>query len=104
MAVDTLVIPKPVYHLLRQLTGEARPDVALSLAIKDLVRLRLDQARTTISAFEAKYALTFDQFSEKWQAGEIPQAFSYPVEQDYWTWEAAVADLHLLQELSETLV
>jgi len=39
--METLVIPKSAYSILRRLTGETRPDVALSLALKDLLRLRL---------------------------------------------------------------
>ena len=37
-----LVLPKPAYNVLRRLTGQSRPDIALSLAFKNLVRLRLE--------------------------------------------------------------
>jgi hypothetical protein len=46
--METLVIPKSAYSILRRLTGETRPDVALSLALKDLLRLRLASLRLTI--------------------------------------------------------
>ncbi len=39
--VDPTVIPKPAYNILRRLTGESRPDIALGLALKELVHLRL---------------------------------------------------------------
>ena len=52
MAIEPLVIPKPAFNVLRRLTGESRPDVALSLALKDLVRLRLEVAMTDIAALE----------------------------------------------------
>jgi hypothetical protein len=52
--MDTLVLPKPAYNVLRRLTGETRPDVALSVALKDLVRLRLEAAQLVIANFEEK--------------------------------------------------
>jgi hypothetical protein len=96
---DKLVIPKPAYKILRRLTGESRPDVALSLALKDLVRLRLDSARIVVSSFEQKYGASFEQFAALWQAGKIPQANSFAVEQDYWDWEAAASDIQALEEI-----
>lgn len=100
---DTLVVPKPAYNVLRRLTGEARPDVALSLALKDLVRLRLDEARLVQATFEKKYKMSFEVFSARWKAGEIALAHHYEVEQDYWNWEAATTDIQALQELAEIL-
>jgi len=61
MATEPLVIPKPAYNVLRRLTSESRPDMALSLALKDLVRLRLEVARSTNAAFEQKYRTTFNE-------------------------------------------
>ena len=107
MAIDTvdkLVIPKPAYHVLRRLTGEARPDIALSLALKDLIRLRLEAARTAIDTFEKKYGMAFAAFQEQWQAGQIPAAHSYPVEQDYLEWEAAHTDIQALEELAQSIL
>ena len=96
---DKLVIPKPAYKILRRLTGEARPDVALSMALKDLVRLRLDSAHIVVSNFEQKYGASFEQFAALWQAGKIAQAYSFAVEQDYWDWEAAMSDIQALEEI-----
>lgn len=104
MTSETLVIPKPAHNLLRRLTGETRPDVALSLALKDLVRLRREAAARVVAEFEAKYGMPFERFAQKWQAGEIPGAHTYAVEQDYWNWEAAVSDIQALEELSEWFV
>jgi len=39
------VIPKSTHRLLSELTGEPHPEVALSLALKDLVHLRLAVCR-----------------------------------------------------------
>ena len=104
MVVETVVIPKPAYNVLRRLTGESRPDVALSLALKDLVRLRLEAARSTSAAFEQKYGMAFSVFEQQWKAGKIPGPHGYTVEKDYDDWEAALSDVKALDELAEWLV
>lgn len=104
MATEAVIIPKPAYHILRRLTGESRPDVALSLALKDLVRLRLESVRSRIALFEGKYGVSFDAFEENWKAGRIIQPHAYEVERDYWEWEAATTDVTALEELAQWLV
>ncbi len=104
MSVDpmtTLVIPKPAYNVLRRLTGESRPDIALSLAIKDLIRLRLESARATIRNQEQKYGLSFADFESQWQSDKIAEKYSLTVEQDYLAWESAITDVNALDELAE---
>ncbi|HKZ84043.1 MAG TPA: hypothetical protein VJ793_10360 [Anaerolineae bacterium] len=103
MAMDTVVIPKPAYNVLRRLTGQSRPDVALSLALKDLVRLRLEAARSTSAAFEQKYGMTFSVFEQQWKAGKIPEPHGYTVEKDYADWEAALSDVKALDEFDDFL-
>jgi hypothetical protein len=100
MTLETLVIPKPAYNVLRRVTGEIRPDVALSMALKDLIRLRIEAAQAKNEAYEKKYGLTFVQFEQRWQAGQIENALSYPIEQDYLYWEATLTDLNMLQEVA----
>jgi hypothetical protein len=98
------VIPKPIHRLLSELTGETRPDVALSLALKDLVRLRLEAAKARIASFEEKYGMDFSRFKEAWEKGEIANPYSYAVERDYWEWEAAITDKAKLEEMQERLI
>lgn len=101
--MDTLVLPKPAYNILRRLTGETRPDVALSVALKDLVRLRLEAAQGVIAGFVKKYGMPFSDFQKAWQADEIANRHSYEVEGDYWAWEAAESDVKALKELAESM-
>jgi hypothetical protein len=103
-SMETLVIPRPAYNLLTRLTGESRPDISLSLALKDLVRLRTNEARSKIATFERKYGMDFATFEQAWQTGGIPDAHSYAVEQDNWEWEAATTDLAELEKVAEWLV
>jgi hypothetical protein len=96
---DPLVIPKPTYQILRRLTGENRPDVALSMALKDLVNLRLELAHNVTAKYEQKYGTSFEDFAGLWQSGKIAEAYSFAVEQDFWDWESAMSDIQALEEI-----
>ncbi|MFN2244286.1 MAG: hypothetical protein ACK2U2_18485 [Anaerolineae bacterium] len=98
------VITKPVYQVLSELTQETKVEVALPLAIKDWVRLRLKEARQEREEFERRYGSDFATFQVAWQEGRIPDAHSHQVEQDYWEWEAAVTDEQQLQRMLDTLL
>jgi hypothetical protein len=101
MTTEMLVLPKSTYKLLHQLTGETHPNRALSLALKDLIRLKLEEVETRIRAYEQKYGMSFAVFDKKMQAEDIPDSYSYEVEQDYLYWEAAIGDRKALQELAK---
>jgi hypothetical protein len=100
MATIETIIPKPAYNVLLRLTGEARPDVALHLALQELVARRLQDGKAKIAAFEQSYGMDFAHFQQAWEAGNISEARSYKVESDYWEWEAAVTDVERLEELA----
>jgi len=102
--METVVIPKPAYNVLRRLTGESRPDVALTLALKDLIHFRLDASREKIAAFKQKYNANLAEFEQMWQAGKIAEKYSYPVENDLWEWEAATTDAAAFEEFLRRIV
>jgi hypothetical protein len=97
------VISKPVYRILSDLTQEARIEVALPLAIKDWVRLKLEETRAQRRAFEQRYGMDFRAFQEAWQEGQVADRHSFETERDYWEWEATVTDAEQLQEMLESL-
>jgi hypothetical protein len=103
MVLESVVVPRATHNLLRRLTGESRPDLALSLALKDLVRLRTESTEARIAVYEKKYSMNFRDFEEAWKEGKIEDAYSYPVEQDYLEWEAATTDLEALQDIWQWL-
>lgn len=96
-------ISKPIHKILTDLTGERRFDVALHLATKDLVRLKLKEAEGQRKQFEERYQMDFETFKRAWDEGQIADKYSYEVERDYWEWEAAVTDEKRLQEMLEEL-
>lgn len=97
------VISKPIYRVLTDLTRESRVEVALPLAMKELVRLKLKEARKQREAFERQYGMDFRAFEQAWDEGRIADRHSYEVERDYWEWEAAASDEDRLQQMLETL-
>lgn len=99
----TDVISKPIYRILCDLTQEPRVEVALPLAVKDLIRLKLKETRERRQEFELRYGMDWAAFEPAWQAGHILNAHSYEVERDYWEWEAVVTDEKRLPAMLESL-
>ena len=97
------VITKPIYRILTDLTREERVEVALPLAMKDWVRLRLHETQEQRRQFELLYGMDFAAFKRDWHEGRIQDAHSYEIERDYWEWEAAITDEERLQQIAESL-
>lgn len=97
------VISKPIYQALSELTQESRVEVALSIAIKDLVRLKLKETNQQRIAFEQQYGMDFVAFKQAWEKGVVPDAHSYEVEQNYWEWEASITDENRLVKMLASL-
>lgn len=104
MTVVSEAIPRPIHRALQKITHEPRFDVALSIVVKELLRLRLKEVAQQREAYEAKYGMSFQMFRSKFQAEEIPDQYSYLVEKDYWDWEAAVTNEAALRELQDSIL
>jgi hypothetical protein len=104
MIIASEMIPRPIHRALQKITHEPRFDVALSIAVKDLLRLRLKEVTQQREAYEAKYGMSFQVFRSKFQAEEIPDQYSHAVEKDYWEWEAAVTNEAALRELQDSIL
>ena len=90
--IEENIVSKQLYKILTNLTGETRFDVALHLATKDLLQLKLQETDRTIRTFEEQYRMNFDDFKRIWEEGKIKNRYSYEVEKDYWDWEALVTN------------
>jgi hypothetical protein len=97
------VISKPIYRVLVDLTQQPRVEVALPLAIKDLVQMKLAEANARLAAFEKQYDMDFAAFQRAWREDRIPNRNAYEVESTYWEWEAAFTDRQRLLEMLESL-
>jgi hypothetical protein len=101
--MSEITISKPIFKILSHLTGEDRIDVALPLATKDLLRLRLKESEGHVKQFEQRYKMSFSEFKIAWESGKINNKYSYQVEKDYWEWEAAVTDQQQFRTMLEEL-
>ena len=71
MVTELVVIPKGIHSILRRLTGQSRPDVALSLAIKELIHFRIESTKARIASYEQKYEMDFPKFEEAWKTKKL---------------------------------
>jgi len=98
------VISKPIFRVLTDLTQENRLEVALPIAIKDLLRLKQKESQEQMAVFEQRYGMDFSTFRQAWDEDRIADKYSYAVERDYWEWEAATTDEARHQEMLENLL
>lgn len=102
--MDQIAISKSVHRVLSSLTGEHRADVAVELATKDLLRLKLKDVEERSKGFETRYQMKFLEFKQAWDANKIADKHSYAVERDYWEWEAAVEDEKEYRQMLDELL
>ena len=101
--MEQVTISKSVHRVLASLTGEHRADIALELATKDLLRLKLKEVEERVAAYETRYQMGFIEFKKAWDADKIPNRHSLQVERDYWEWEAAVENVEKLRQMLDEL-
>ena len=69
------------------------PDIGMALrkVLYEYLELKCKALKERIAAFEAKWDMSFDEFSRKCAEGTLAEdAYSYEVERDFWEWEQAV--------------
>jgi hypothetical protein len=69
------------------------PDIGMALrrVLSEYLELKSKTLEERIAAFEAKWNMSFDEFSRKCAEGTLAEdAYSYEVEKDFWEWEQAV--------------
>lgn len=84
--------------LLKDVTGEPRLDAAVRLTVKDALEHRLESVEDGLAELQGRYGMSFDEFSEKWESGDITDKYSYDVESDYWKWEELVTRKGKIEE------
>jgi hypothetical protein len=99
----TEMVSPQLLKVLTDVTGEVNLDSALRIVAQDAIDYRLEHLAKQIHALEQKYEMSFEQFDQRFQAGEIPSQHSYAVEQDYLEWEGLVCRQKRLQEVREWL-
>ena len=65
-------------------------EIALKQILSEYLVLKLKDLNNELEEFEAKWNMSFDEFTKKSSKGEINRdIFSYDVEKDFWAWERA---------------
>jgi hypothetical protein len=98
-----VTLPKSVSRILIELTGDPRPDTALSLALKDAIAYRLEQIERGLKAFEEKYGMPFEAYRRLWEEEDRPEHYSFEAERDYLHWEALITRKERLERLAQWL-
>jgi hypothetical protein len=93
----TLVLPKGTVQVLRDLTGESRPDVALLLVLRDALAHRLEHIEAEVHAFETTYGMSFDEYRQRWEAEDRDEDYRWEAEKDFLEWEALVTQKRRLE-------
>jgi hypothetical protein len=97
--MTTLVLPKGTVQVLRDLTGESRPDVALLLVLRDALAHRLEHIDAESRAFETKYGISFDEYRHRWETEDRDEDYRWEAEKDFLEWEALVTRKRRLEGL-----
>lgn len=97
------VISPQLLKVLTDVTGEVKLDNALRIVTREAIDHRLEHLAAQIRTLEQKYGVAFEQFDQRFQAGEISHQHSYEVEQDYLEWEGLICRQRRLREVREWL-
>ena len=85
------MISPNVLKALTDFTGEPRMNIAVRLVLRDAAQFKIGELERDVQRFEEKYGITFPVFEQRFQNGDIPDAFSYKVESDYLEWEGLLS-------------
>ena len=99
----TAVVSPQLLQALTDITGEIHLDSALRIVTQDAIAHRLESIATQLHILEQKYGMSFEQFDVRFQVEELPNQYSYEVEQDYLEWEGLLCRQRRLQEMGDWL-
>jgi len=91
-------ISPQLLKVLTDVTGEVKLESALRIVAQEAVVHRLERMAEQLHTLEQKYGTSFEEFDQRFQAGEIPNQHSFEVEQDYLEWEGLLCRRRRLQE------
>lgn len=97
-------IPKVTLRALTELTGEPQIDVALLITLQDALKYRLEAIQDAIQKFEQKHEMSFEQFQEYGEMGQLSDQFSYEIESDYLEWEGLISRKKNLEKIGQWLI
>jgi hypothetical protein len=90
-SIATVNWPQKAISLLDYVEGTTTEDKLMTLIRNDLAQ-RLRECEREIGDFELRYQMTFAEFAEAWERGDVASKWSHRVERDYMTWEGLEAE------------
>lgn len=89
--VSAVSMPPRLGALLTELVEIPDIGMALRQVLSEYLELKSKALEERIAAFEAKWGMSFEEFSRKCAEETLAEdAYSYEVEKDFWEWEQAV--------------
>ncbi len=99
-ATSLISMPPQMGALLTDLTDIPDTKMALQRVLVEYLELKCQVLEKRIAAFEKKWNMSFEQFSQQSAEGTLTQdTYSYEVEEDFWQWEQAVTLQHHYESL-----
>lgn len=93
-------LSKRTRKVLREITREQRTSLAVDIALRDSIRLKIENIEGKIKVFEKKYGCNFLDFEKGWKrAGD----YSYEREKDFLEWDSLIHRKSHLSKLLEEL-
>jgi|SaaInl8_200m_RNA_FD_contig_51_1172784_length_938_multi_2_in_0_out_0_2 hypothetical protein len=87
-AIPTISISPRIGALLTQVTETPDLETALWKVLSEYIDLKISSLAERIKEFNKKWGMTFEEFSERFEAGTLDQdSYAYVVESDFWEWE-----------------
>ena len=87
----TMTLSPQTGLLLTKITDIPDLNTALWRVLHDYTGLKMQQLARQIEAFELKWGMTFEEFSQRSEFETLGQdPYAYDVESDFWDWEKTV--------------
>ena len=87
---SSTALPPRVGALLTEITETPDFDTALWKMLLEYMALKIEHLKQQIKAFEAKWGMGFEAFSERMASSGLDSgAYTYEIERDFWEWEKA---------------
>ncbi len=102
--MTTVLLPKQTTQVLRDLTGEVRPEAALLLVLRDAFAYHLEQLQQQLQTFEHKYGMSFEEYRQRWESIDQPDDYTWEAERDYLEWEALFTRKQRLEKSYSSLL
>ena len=86
MGVDIIAFSPQVLTHLDHVEGETADSKLLTL-LTTYLQSQIRACEQEIETYELKYRMTFAEFAEAWERGDVADRWSHAVERDYMEWE-----------------